>query len=183
MAERQGNPFEGVTDFFSEINRMRELGRQGHEHGQEDRQRTHATAWVPATDIFAKDGDLVMRIEVAGLRPDDVDITFSGGVLTVSGTRRTELGTGGENSFYIRSASTGRSGGPSRCRPTRTTTRSAPNSRTGWWRSPSRAAPQRASRGGSPSASDRAAPRRGSWDEGADDVRRARCPGRGVRRR
>ena len=102
MAERQSNPFEGVSDFFSEMNRMRELGRHGHEHGQEDRQRTHATAWVPATDIFARDGDLVMRIEVAGLSPEDVEITFSGGVLTVSGTRRTELGTGGEDSFYIR---------------------------------------------------------------------------------
>jgi len=102
MPERPGNPFEGVTDFFSELNRMRELGRHGQEHGQEDRRRTHATAWVPATDIFASDGDLMMRIEVAGLRPEDVDITFSAGVLTVSGTRRTELGTGGEDSFYIR---------------------------------------------------------------------------------
>ena len=34
--------------------------------------------------------------------PDDVDITFSQGVLTVSGTRETEVGTGGRDSFYIR---------------------------------------------------------------------------------
>ena len=102
MRESRRNPFEGVTDFFSELNRMRELGRYGYEHGPEDRQRTHATAWVPPTDIFARDGDLVIRIELAGLRPDDVAITFSGGVLTVSGERRTELGTGGEDSFYVR---------------------------------------------------------------------------------
>lgn len=102
MAEGHSNPFEGVTDFFSEMNRMRELGRRGYEPGQEDRQRTHANAWVPPTDIFAKDGDLVVRIEVSGLQPDDVDVTFAGGVLTVSGTRRTELGTAGEDSFYVR---------------------------------------------------------------------------------
>lgn len=102
MADRSTNPFEGVTDFFSEMNRMRELGRGGREAAQEDRQRTHATAWVPATDIFASEGDLVIRIEVAGVRPEDIDVTFSGGVLTVSGIRRTELGTGGEDSFYIR---------------------------------------------------------------------------------
>ena len=48
------NPFEGVTDFFSELSRMREIGTHGREHGHEDRQRTHASAWVPATDIFAQ---------------------------------------------------------------------------------------------------------------------------------
>jgi HSP20 family protein len=102
MPDTPRNPFEGVTDFFSELHRMRELGTHGREHGHEDRQRTHASAWVPPTDIFARDSDLVLRIEVAGLRPEDVDITFSHGVLTVSGKRRTELGTGGEDSFYIR---------------------------------------------------------------------------------
>lgn len=102
MPERQRNPFEGVTDFFSEMNRMRELGRHGREAPQEDRQRTHATAWVPATDICSNEGDLVVRVDLAGMRPQDVDITFSGGVLTISGNRRTEVGTGGENSFYIR---------------------------------------------------------------------------------
>ena len=102
MPERQRNPFEGVTDFFSELKRMRQIGTHGYESAHEDRDRTHATAWVPATDIFSRNSDLVMRIEVAGLRSEDVDITFSQGILTVSGERRTELGTGGDDSFYIR---------------------------------------------------------------------------------
>lgn len=102
MPERERNPFEGVTDFFSELQRMRQLGTHGYEFAHEDRDRTHATAWVPATDIFVRNDDLVMRIEVAGLRPEDIDITFAEGVLTVSGQRRTELGTGGDDSFYIR---------------------------------------------------------------------------------
>ncbi len=102
MSERERNPFEGVTDFFSELKRMRQIGTHGYESANEDRDRTRANAWVPATDIFVRNGDLVIRIEVAGLRPEDVDITFSQGVLTVSGQRRTELGTGGDDSFYIR---------------------------------------------------------------------------------
>jgi HSP20 family protein len=102
MPHDRRNPFEGVTDFFSELSRLRELGARGPEHGHETTQRTHARAWVPATDIFARDDDLGIRIEVAGLRPEDVDITFSHDVLTVSGERRTELGTGGDDSFYIR---------------------------------------------------------------------------------
>ena len=102
MPEAHTNPFEGVTDFFSELKRMRQIGTHGYERADEDQDRTHATAWVPSTDIFARDNDLVMRIEVAGQRPEDVEITFSGGILTVSGRRRTEEDAGGDVRFYIR---------------------------------------------------------------------------------
>jgi HSP20 family protein len=104
MAKRRDNPFEGVTDFFSEMGRLRELGlgRHGYEHGHQDQQRTHATAWVPAADVFARGGDLVIRIELAGMPADEIDITFSDGVLKVSGERETEEDTGGPDSFYFR---------------------------------------------------------------------------------
>lgn len=91
VAERRSNPFEGVTDFFSELARMRSIGLHGGaggEQGSQSSERTHASAWVPATDILAQDDDLVIRIELAGVDPDDVDLSFSHGVLTVSGTRR-----------------------------------------------------------------------------------------------
>lgn len=89
MNERH-NPFEGVTDFFSELARMRELGVRGGgtAAGPEEGERTHASAWVPNTDILARGDDLVIRVELAGVDPDDVDLGFSHGVLTVSGTRR-----------------------------------------------------------------------------------------------
>ena len=41
-------------------------------------------------------------MEVSGVEPADVEITFSHGVLNVSGERRSELGAGSEDSFYIR---------------------------------------------------------------------------------
>ena len=78
MVEGHRNPFEGVTDFFSELG-IRDLGRHGYEHAHEDRERTHATAWVPAADIFSRAGDLVIRIDLAGMRPEDVAITFADG--------------------------------------------------------------------------------------------------------
>ena len=88
MTDRR-NPFEGVTDFFSERARMREIGiHGGADRGVEAAERTHASAWVPATDILALGEDLVIRIELAGVDPDDVDLSFSHGVLTVSGVRR-----------------------------------------------------------------------------------------------
>jgi HSP20 family protein len=97
------NPFEGVTDFFSELGRMRQVGAYGQEPSHlERRQRTHGTAWVPATDIFTRDEDLGIRIELAGVRPEDVSITFSQGTVVVSGERDTALATDGNDSFYIR---------------------------------------------------------------------------------
>jgi HSP20 family protein len=103
MPEGRRNPFEGVTDFFSELGRMRQVGAYGHEpSGHEGRQRTYATAWVPATDIFTRGPDLGIRIELAGVHPEDVSITFSQGTLIVSGERNTALATDGEDSFYIR---------------------------------------------------------------------------------
>ncbi len=102
MPDTPRNPFEGVTDFFSELGRMRSLGiRGGEPQGVEHTERTHASAWVPATDIFARGQDLVIRVELAGVDPEDVDLRFSHGVLTVSGTRSSELDED-EVEFYIR---------------------------------------------------------------------------------
>ena len=83
------NPFEGVTDFFSELARIRSVGvHGGAERGAEPSARTHASAWVPTIDILARGDDLVIRIELAGVEPEDVDLGFGHGMLTVSGTRR-----------------------------------------------------------------------------------------------
>jgi HSP20 family protein len=103
VPDNRRNPFEGVTDFFSELYRMRSLGiHGGGEHGMEAAERTHASAWVPATDIVALGNDLVIRVELAGVDPADVDLRFTHGVLTVSGTRRSGIDEGAEVEFYIR---------------------------------------------------------------------------------
>ncbi|CAN5322841.1 hypothetical protein BH18ACT9_BH18ACT9_02360 [soil metagenome] len=103
MPDSRRNPFEGVTDFFSEMNRMRALGlRGGPEQGMQDAERTHASAWVPVTDIFARGEDLVIRVELAGVDPEDIDLRFAHGVLAVSGTRRSEIEDDNGVEFYIR---------------------------------------------------------------------------------
>ena len=87
MSERR-NPFEGVTDYFSELARMRGIGLHGGPEAGAAAERTHASAWVPATDILANGDDLVIRVDLAGVDPEDVDLRFTHGALTVSGTRR-----------------------------------------------------------------------------------------------
>ena len=84
------NPFRGLIDHMSEMARMREYAEGGGQ-SQEDQRRTHATAWVPTTDIFAKGDDLVIRCELAGVRREDIDVSLVNGVLSVSGERRSGL--------------------------------------------------------------------------------------------
>ncbi len=43
----------------------------------------------------------MIRVSLSGVYPEDVEITFSNGVLTVSGERRSELDEG-EVTFYVR---------------------------------------------------------------------------------
>jgi HSP20 family protein len=100
MSVTRRNPFRGLVDTISEMNRTRERWMTGQETG-EDRQRTHMTAWVPTTDIFASNEDLVIRVELAGVRPVDVDVALSSGVLTISGERRSDLDDE-EVSYYVR---------------------------------------------------------------------------------
>ena len=102
---RARNPFRGLVDTMSEVARMREYAEGGGQT-QEDQRRTHATAWVPTTDIFAKGDDLVIRCELAGVHQDDIDVTLADGVLTVSGERRSEMGDE-ELTFYTRERSFG----------------------------------------------------------------------------
>ncbi len=98
--DKPQHPFGGVTDLFSELSRMREVGTHGREHAGEERPRTHASAWVPTTDIVAQGSDLLIRVELAGVDPEDVRLAFSNGILTVSGSRRTELDDSA--SFFVR---------------------------------------------------------------------------------
>lgn len=102
MSRAHRNPFQGFVDVMSEMSRMREMVTDpGFETGQEDQRRTHANAWIPPTDIFARQGDLVIRCELAGVRREDVEITLSEGVLNISGERKSELNEE-EVTFYTR---------------------------------------------------------------------------------
>jgi HSP20 family protein len=92
-------PFHGLFDAVAELNRMREFWRAGVEPSGE--RRTHATAWIPTMDIFARDDDLVIRCELAGIGRDEVSISLEHGALTIEGERSgapDEQGT----TYYVR---------------------------------------------------------------------------------
>ena len=104
MADRpKQQRFHGLFDTVAEMGRMREFWRAGIDPPQEE--RTHATAWIPRMDIFARGDDLVIRCELAGVEREDIDIELIGDTLTISGERRSELSE--EVHFYTRERSFG----------------------------------------------------------------------------
>ena len=83
------SPFRGFGDMQSQINRMFNdlLGDVGRGPG---RQLEGRTEWAPAVDATEKDGNLIIRAELPGVKPEDVDISLHGNVLSISGERKTE---------------------------------------------------------------------------------------------
>lgn len=56
--------------------------------------------WSPSVDVVKHDGDLVLRADLPGIKPDEVKIEVEGDVLTVSGEHREEKEEKKEN--YVR---------------------------------------------------------------------------------
>lgn len=49
--------------------------------------------WAPAVDIIEEKDRFVLRADVPGIDPADIDVSMDNGVLTVSGERKTETTT------------------------------------------------------------------------------------------
>jgi HSP20 family protein len=62
-----------------------------------------ATSWVPATDIIEDADGVRLTLELPGLKPEDVKITFENFVLTVRGEKKQESETQGKVYRYERS--------------------------------------------------------------------------------
>lgn len=90
----------GFYDLQSEMNRMFDEAFGGLSQLMGSRPRSRASAgWTPALDVLRRDGDVVIRAELPGVKLEDVDITVHEGVLTISGERREEGGGGG---YFVR---------------------------------------------------------------------------------
>lgn len=48
------------------------------------------TDWIPAVDITRSEDDVVIKVDLPGMKAEDVDLSFEGDVLTISGTKQSE---------------------------------------------------------------------------------------------
>jgi HSP20 family protein len=81
------SPAEGLQDelasAWQELERL--FGRLGLPH---DGSSVMPEVWTPAADVFECDGSVTVVLEVPGLNPDTLRVTWSNGRLKVAGERK-----------------------------------------------------------------------------------------------
>ena len=56
-----------------------------------------SVGWTPSCDIYEDGDEILVRAELAGVEPKDVEIRFENGVLTLKGERKLEMEEKREN--------------------------------------------------------------------------------------
>jgi HSP20 family protein len=77
--------WEPVRDLLTLQDRMRGM-IEGSYRGDED--WALGGSWAPAVDIYEKDGNIVLKAELPGLDPKDVDVRVENNILTLRGERK-----------------------------------------------------------------------------------------------
>lgn len=62
-----------------------------------DQQEVSRRAWIPPVDIYETGDSLVLKAELPGINPDDVEIRVEGGTLYLKGERKFEKDAKEEN--------------------------------------------------------------------------------------
>ncbi len=65
----------------------RDLDRLAQNRGVASDDHSPVADWVPAVDIVEEKDRFVMRADVPGVKPEDIDVSMDAGVLSVSGER------------------------------------------------------------------------------------------------
>jgi len=88
MAIMRWEPFRDLLSLQERMNRLFEESARGASRGHEE--DWVMGAWAPAVDIYEKGTDVVLKAELPGLDPKDVDIRIENNVLTLKGERKTD---------------------------------------------------------------------------------------------
>ncbi len=86
MAIIRWNPIQELRDLHREIDYIfaRTFGPE------EFMPSSKAGMWFPAVDMYRKGENLVVKVNVPGVKPDDLDISISENILTIKGERHYE---------------------------------------------------------------------------------------------
>lgn len=80
------DPYRDVTSLRDSINRMFEDTFRGLDKPTE----MYTSSWPVPADIYETKDEIVLRLELAGINPNDVKIQLIGDQLTISGKREHE---------------------------------------------------------------------------------------------
>lgn len=91
--ETQISPWRDFDRAFNELTRimLRDLASWLSTWG--DGEQSTRRTWVPATDIFRKGEHLMIRMDVPGISPKNIEVTIDDkGILTIKGERKWDEG-------------------------------------------------------------------------------------------
>jgi HSP20 family protein len=81
--------FEPFRDLLSLQDRMNRMFDESYRHrGGTEEDWALGGAWAPAVDIFERDGNIVLKAELPGVDPKDVQVHLENNVLTLRGERK-----------------------------------------------------------------------------------------------
>lgn len=75
--------FDRLSSLRDEVNRLFDFSLPARDSGL-------FSGWSPALDVFDDKDSLVVKVELPGLKKDEINISLHEGVLTVSGERKRE---------------------------------------------------------------------------------------------
>ena len=84
MAIVRWEPVRDLLTLQERMNRMFDSSYRG--SGDED--WALGGSWAPAVDIYEKDGNIVLKAELPGVDPKDVDVRVENNLLTLRGERK-----------------------------------------------------------------------------------------------
>ena len=59
--------------------------------GNSREKRPSGRLWCPAADVYRTSDGWIVKVDLAGIRPEDIKITIDGRVLRISGSRRDRI--------------------------------------------------------------------------------------------
>jgi HSP20 family protein len=90
LARRQQEPFNVLRQMTSELDRMFDEPWSLFRWPSADLASPDAPLWAPKVDVVTKDGKLVTRVDLPGMKKEDVFVEVQDGYLTLSGERKKE---------------------------------------------------------------------------------------------
>jgi len=85
-------PFGGLTPFRDFERTTKEMDRfwDSFLEGTLRKRGEDGTEWFPSLDVSETKGDFVVKAELPGIDPKDIDISLSDGMLTIKGEKKRE---------------------------------------------------------------------------------------------
>jgi HSP20 family protein len=103
MAIVRWEPFRDLVSLQERMNRLFDESFRGinRTSGEED---WVGGAWTPAVDIYEQNGNIVLKAELPGIDPKDVDVKVENNILTLRGERKLDNEVKRENYHRVERA-------------------------------------------------------------------------------